>query len=122
MRQTRLMTMRARSLRRELTDAERKLWHALRAHRLAGLSFRRQAPCGPFIADFLCAEARLVIEVDGATHSIEDEIAYDKRRDEWFSAHGYRLLRVTNAEVYRNLDGVRETILAAAHPRFSTPT
>ncbi|WP_400768805.1 DUF559 domain-containing protein [Methylosinus sporium] len=48
MRQTRLMTTRARSLRRELTDAERKLWYALRAHRLAGLSFRRQAPCGPF--------------------------------------------------------------------------
>ena len=108
------MTKRARSLRRELTDAERKLWYALRAHRLAGLSFRRQAPCGPFIADFLCAEAWLVVEVDGATHSTEEEIAYDRRRDEWFAANGYRLLRVTNSEVYRNLDGICETILAQA--------
>ncbi|MBG0812171.1 endonuclease domain-containing protein [Methylosinus sp. H3A] len=122
MRQTRLMTKRARSLRRKLTDAERKLWYALRAHRLAGLSFRRQAPCGPFIADFLCAEAWLVVEVDGATHSTEEEIAYDRRRDEWFAANGYRLLRVTNSEIYRSLDGVCETIVSAAHPRFSTHT
>jgi very-short-patch-repair endonuclease len=122
MRQPRLMTKRARSLRRELTDAERKLWYALRAHRLAGLSFRRQTPCGPFIADFLCAEARLVIEVDGATHSTEDEIVYDRRRDEWFVAKRDRVLRLTNDEIYRNLDGIRETILSATHPRFSTHT
>jgi very-short-patch-repair endonuclease len=108
MRLTRSMTKRARSLRRELTDAKRKLWHALRAHRLAGLSFRRQAPCGPYIADFLCADARLVIEVDGATHSTEEEIAYDRRREKWFAANGYRVLRLTNDEVYRNLDGICE--------------
>ncbi|WP_159730983.1 endonuclease domain-containing protein [Methylosinus sp. Ce-a6] len=122
MRQTRLMTKRARSLRRELTDAERKLWYALRAHRLAGLSFRRQAPCGPYIADFLCAEARLVIEVDGATHSTEEEIAYDRRREEWFAANGYRVLRLANDEVYRNLDGICETILSSAHPLLDTQT
>lgn len=112
MRQTRVMTGRARALRRELTDAERKLWFALRAHRLGGHSFRRQAPCGPFIADFLSAEARLVIEVDGATHSTGDEIAYDKRRDAWFAENGYRVLRLTNDDVYRHFDGVIETILA----------
>ncbi len=112
MRQSRIMTERARHLRREPTNAERKLWHALRAHRLAGLSFRRQAPCGPYIADFLCAEARLIVEVDGATHSSDEEIAYDKQRDAWFAANGYRVLRVTNEDVYRNLDGVCETMLA----------
>jgi very-short-patch-repair endonuclease len=106
------MTERARHSRRESTNAERKLWHALRAHRLAGLSFRRQAPCGPFIADFLCAEARLIVEVDGATHSSDEEVASDKRRDAWLAANGYRVLRVTNEDVYRNLDGVCETILA----------
>ena len=118
MRQTRIMTRRARHLRRELTEAERKLWYALRAHRLAGLSFRRQTPCGPFIVDFLCADARLVVEVDGATHSTEDEIVYDKRRDAWFAANGYRVLRVTNDDVYRNLDGVCETILAWVEGRL----
>jgi very-short-patch-repair endonuclease len=111
-RQTKTMTQRARGLRRELTEAERKLWYRLRAHRLAGLSFRRQAPCGPFIADFFCAGAKLVIEVDGATHSTDDEIAYDARRDAWFAANGYRVLRLTNDEVYRNLDGVCETSMA----------
>jgi very-short-patch-repair endonuclease len=112
MRQTRIMTERARHSRGEPTNAERKLWHALRAHRLAGLSFRRQSPCGPFIADFLCAEVRLIVEVDGATHSSDEEVACDKRRDAWFAANGYRVLRVTNEDVYRNLDGVCETILA----------
>ncbi len=112
MRQTRVMTNRARALRHERTDAERKLWYALRAHRLAGHSFRRQTPCGPFIADFICAEARLVVEVDGATHSSDDEIDYDRRRDAWFAANGWRVLRVTNDDVYRNFDGVIETVLA----------
>jgi len=112
MRQTSLMTQRARRPRRDLTDAERKLWGKLRARRLAGLAFRRQAPCGSFIADFLCAEARLVVEVDGATHSRDEEIAYDKRREAWLVANGYRVLRVTNDDVYRNLDGVCEAILA----------
>ncbi|BDV40051.1 hypothetical protein DSM21852_33040 [Methylocystis bryophila] len=72
MRQTKTMTQHARGLRHDLTDAERKLWYRLRAHRLAGHSFRRQAPCGPFIADFICATANLVIEVDGATHSTDE--------------------------------------------------
>jgi len=111
-RQSKVMTHRARQLRHGLTGAERKLWYRLRAHRLAGLSFRRQAPCGPFIADFLCAAAKLVVEVDGATHSTDEEIAYDMQRDAWFAANGYRVLRVSNDDVRRNLDGVCETILA----------
>jgi very-short-patch-repair endonuclease len=63
---------RARRLRREMTRAESLLWRAMRGHRLAGLHIRRQAPCGPYIADFLCVKARLAIEVDGATHSRPD--------------------------------------------------
>ncbi len=73
--QSKSLTDRARRLRREMTDAERKLWGALRHHRLAGLQFRRQAPCGPYIADFLCHAAMLVVEVDGATHSMDAERA-----------------------------------------------
>jgi very-short-patch-repair endonuclease len=106
------LTERARKLRREMTDAERKLWYALRAHRLAGLPFRRQVPCGPYIADFLCHAARLVVEVDGATHSTHREIASDARRDAWFALNGFRIVRFTNAEVYASIDNVAETILA----------
>ncbi len=97
------------------------MWRALRAHRLAGLQFRRQAPCGPYIADFLCHAARLAIEVDGATHSTEAEIAHDRRRDTWFATRGWRVLRFRNDEVYNNFDGVIETILAHL-PETPSPT
>src|ERR1700753_3117296 len=105
-------TVRARWLRKAMTCAEAILWRSLRGHRLAGLHIRRQAPCGPYIADFLCGAERLVIEVDGATHSSDDELRRDSRRDAWFEANGYRVLRVQNVEVYENLEGVIETILA----------
>ncbi|WP_246716665.1 MULTISPECIES: endonuclease domain-containing protein [unclassified Methylocystis] len=68
----------------------RKLWSALRGHRFQGLQFRRQGPCGPYIADFLCHAAQLVIEVDGATHSTDAELARDSRRDTWFEANGFQ--------------------------------
>jgi very-short-patch-repair endonuclease len=62
------LLVRSRSLRRNLTDAERTIWYAVRAHRLNGASFRRQTPIGPFIVDFACHDARLIIEIDGAQH------------------------------------------------------
>jgi very-short-patch-repair endonuclease len=105
-------TIRARALRKDMTNAERLLWRALRGHRLAGLHIRRPAPCGPFIADFFCNQARLVIEVDGATHSRDEEARRDARRDAWLVANGYRVLRVQNADIHENFAGVIETILA----------
>lgn len=109
-----LATARARALRRDLTKAERKLWSALRAHRFHGLQIRRQAPCGPYIADFLCHAPKLVIEVDGATHSTDRELARDVRRDRWFESNGFAVLRFTNDDVYRSFDGVLERIYLAA--------
>ena len=103
---------RARRLRREMTRAESLLWRAVGGHRLVGLHFRRQAPCGPYIVDFLCEKARLVIEVDGATHSRPDELRRDQKRDAWFAANGYRVLRLQNADIYENFEGAIETILA----------
>ncbi|MFO1114789.1 MAG: DUF559 domain-containing protein [Beijerinckiaceae bacterium] len=105
----------ARRLRRSSSKAEAKVWHALRAHRLNDLHFRRQVPCGPYVADFLCHAARMVVEIDGATHSTEKEIAHDRRRDAWFSANGWRVVRFTNDEVYNNFEGVIETILLHLH-------
>jgi very-short-patch-repair endonuclease len=94
---------RARELRSPMTDAERKLWFALRDRRFACFKFRRQVPIGPFIADFVCFEARLVIEVDGGQHA--DSIQ-DQRRDRWFAANKFRVMRFWNNEVRSNLEGV----------------
>jgi very-short-patch-repair endonuclease len=99
---------RARALRVRMTNAERKLWYALRDRRFAGFKFRRQAPIGPFIADFVCFEERLVIEVDGGQHA---DSLRDRRRDRWFAANRFRVLRFWNNEVLSNLEGVM-TVLA----------
>lgn len=104
------MRRRARGLRIRMTDAERKLWFALRDRRFAGIKFRRQVPIGRFIVDFVCFERRLVIEVDGTQHA--DSIA-DQRRDRWFVANGFRVMRFWNNEVFLNLEGVM-TLLAEA--------
>jgi len=86
----------ARRLRVEMTDAERKLWQALRAHRFRSIGFRRQAPLGPYIADFACHALKLVIEVDGGQHSGSTR---DAARDEWMTREGYRVLRFWKNEV-----------------------
>ena len=99
---------RARALRSRMTDAERKLWFALRDRRFAGFKFRRQVPIGRFIVDFVCFEARLVIEVDGGQHA---DSLQDQRRDRWFAANKFRVLRFWNNEVLSNLEGVM-TLLA----------
>ncbi len=106
----------ARRLRRDMTDAERKLWQALRAHRFRGVGFRRQAPLGPYIADFVCHALKLVIEVDGGLHSVRQQ---DVARDAWSEGQGYRVLRFWNNDVLGNLEGVMDRIgreIAAAPP------
>jgi very-short-patch-repair endonuclease len=101
---------RARDLRSRMTNAERKLWFALRDRRFAGFKFRRQVPIGRFIADFICFEARLVIEVDGGQHA---DSLRDQYRDRWFAANRFRVLRFWNNNVLANLEGVM-TVLAEA--------
>lgn len=103
---------RAKRLRRALTSAETILWAHLRRAAL-GVRFRRQHPIGPYIADFACVSARLVIEVDGATHATPAERAHDAKRDDLLAARGWRVLRVGNADIYENLDGVWRAIQAA---------
>ena len=105
-------TSRARSLRRAQTSAEAKLWSKLRNRQLAGAKFVRQEPIGPYFADFCCREQRLVIELDGATHSTDAERARDAIRTRALEAQTYRVLRFTNADVYDSLDAVCDTIFA----------
>jgi very-short-patch-repair endonuclease len=99
-----------------MTDAEVMLWSKLRLKELHGAHFRRQHPVGSYIADFACVAAKLIVEVDGATHSSDREIAYDGRRDAYMKQRGWNVIRVNNYDVYKNLDRVCEMILAHSHP------
>jgi very-short-patch-repair endonuclease len=99
-------------MRRELTEPERRLWHALRAGRLEGAKFRRQVVIGPYIADFACRTPKmLVIEVDGESHA--EAAAYDHRRSHELKTRGYETIRFPNHDVMSNLDGVLLTIQKA---------
>ena len=100
-------TARARSLRREATPAERALWQYL-ARSQTGAKFSRQMPVGPWFADFLCRELALVVELDGFSHDAAPE--RDVRRDAWMAAHGFAVLRFTNADVLGNVEGVAGAI------------
>jgi very-short-patch-repair endonuclease len=98
----------ARKLRRTPTDAEMRLWWHLRQKQLAGFRFRRQHPLGPYVVDFFCAEAKLVVEVDGGQHADENDA-----RTRWIEAQGYRVIRFWNNDVLGNTEGVLLMILAA---------
>src|SRR4051812_33057606 len=104
----------ARRLRREMTVPERRLWYALRGRRLQGWKFRRQVPIGPFVVDFYCDSAQLVIEVDGRSH--DDRGEADRTRERGLSEHGYRVLRVSNDFVL----GIRHPLCSALFP-YTTP-
>ncbi len=107
------MAHRAKELRANQTSAEARVWSILRARRLAGLKFRRQHVLGRYVADFVCLPARLVIEIDGATHG-EDEEERDAKRTEDIERAGYRVIRFGNDYVLNDADGgVADTILEA---------
>jgi len=102
---------RARRMRRDDTDAEARLWNALRDRRLGGGRWKRQVPRGASIVDFYCFDAGLVVEVDGGQHA--DQISYDARRTAWLEAQGCRVLRFWNSDVLANCNGVCLAILDA---------
>ena len=105
-----------RRLRKNMTDAERRLWWSLQRKQLGGLKFRRQHPFGDYIIDFVCLKAKLAVEVDGGQHS-ENEA--DAARTEFLERAGFRILRFWNNDVLRDTEAVVETILDAL--RGSTP-
>ena len=87
-----------------MTQAERRIWYHVRAGRFQGWNFRRQVPLGPYVADFLCERARLVVEVDGGQHM--ERAAADVERTQWLESRGYTVIRYWNNEVMGNLEGV----------------
>ena len=98
----------AKRLRNDATPAERHLWRHLRRRQVGGWKFSRQMPVGPFVCDFLCREAALVVEVDGGQHA-ESEIR-DETRTQYLENEGYRVIRFWNNEVLENIDGVLQVI------------
>jgi very-short-patch-repair endonuclease len=111
---------RARKLRREMTEAEIRLWQMLRLRQTEGYRFRRQVPIGRFIADFVCHAARLIVEIDGGQHDLlSDE---EMNRAQFLEGQGYRVLRFWNNEVLDNPEGVRSLIAENLHPVTPTQT
>ena len=116
------LTGNARGLRRHQTDVEAKLWQQLRDRRLAGLKFKRQVPRGFYIADFLCDEAMLIVELDGSQHGEQVNIAKDEERTKYLEQLGYLVLRFWNSEVNQAAEGVVETIYREAVARQKAPS
>ncbi|SUB00402.1 DNA G:T-mismatch repair endonuclease [Pannonibacter phragmitetus] len=105
----------AKRMRGDLTEAERRFWHAVRAHRLNGIAFRRQMPIAGYIADFAAPEYKLVVEIDGGQHGMADGLTRDERRDGVMRDLGWTVLRFWNRDVLANLNAVLETVLASCN-------
>lgn len=108
-----LVRSHARTMRKKMTDAELKLWNELRAHRLMGLSFRRQMPVGSYIVDFACPEKKLIVEVDGSQHAA-DVAEKDAFRTRALEDLGWTILRFWNDDVLRDIDGACLHIVTVA--------
>ncbi len=109
----------ARQLRKNLTDAEKRLWQELRMKQMDGHKFRRQFMIGKYIVDFACPEQKLIVELDGGHHS--EQSGADANRTRWLESQGYTVLRFWNNEVTENLMGIKETIYKRLTPHLSPP-
>jgi very-short-patch-repair endonuclease len=101
---------RARRMRKELTDAERKVWRALRARRFAQFKFRRQVPVGRYIADFVCFAKKLVLELDGGQHAEPEQQAQDAARTAWLNSQGFVVLRFWDHEVLKDWEAIEQIL------------
>lgn len=113
------MKCRTKTLRKNLTDAERWLWQRLRNRELSGWKFRRQHSIGPYIVDFVCIEKRLVIELDGGQHV--ENLESDAKRSEYLKEKGYRILRFWNNDVLREGEAVLNVILSCLEKDAPSP-
>jgi very-short-patch-repair endonuclease len=99
-----------RALRNQSTDAEKRLWLFLRAQKLRGRKFRRQAAIGAYVVDFVCFADKLIVELDGPQHLEPEAIAYDERRTNWLASRGFRVVRFRNQELDENIRAVVDAI------------
>ena len=112
-------TSKARSLRQQSTEAESALWNLLRNRQLTCYKFRRQAPIGKYIVDFLCFERKLTVELDGGQH--HEQTIYDSERTEMLETRGYRVVRFWNSDVLEDADAVLQAILIALEEGTPSP-
>jgi very-short-patch-repair endonuclease len=110
-----------RKLRAEMTRPEIRLWYRLRLRQLQGLKFRRQHGIGPYVVDFYCPERKFVIEVDGESHGEEEQVAHDDKRTAFLETLGIRIVRYTNHEVMKNIEGVLADVMAQVGSTSPTP-
>ena len=113
------LTRVAKRLRHEMTDAERVLWREVRAHRFKGFKFKRQEPLGLYVVDFVCYEAKLIIELDGGQHAEQQEA--DAERTRWLESRGFRVVRFWNNDVLANIAGVMQAIEKEITPPSPRP-
>ncbi|MGP4667304.1 endonuclease domain-containing protein [Agrobacterium pusense] len=111
-------TAQARKLRRGETDAEYRLWYELKGRRLNGFKFSRQVPLGAYVADFVCREKMLIVELDGSQHIAS---MHDRQRTRWLNSHGYAVLRFWNHDVFEDLSSTLDTILAVLNAEIFLP-
>jgi very-short-patch-repair endonuclease len=111
----------AKHLRAEMTKAEIILWTRLKGRSLHGHRFHRQHPIGPYIVDFACKAQMLIIEVDGATHSTDTQIKHDVQRTKFLETQAWEVLRISNLDIYENLNGVLEAIASKLPPPTASP-
>lgn len=111
----------ARNLRKAMTSQEVKLWRRLRELRALGHHFRRQSPLTPFVVDFECRRSRVIVEVDGHQHGYDEHQERDRIRDRELANRGYKVLRFSNGEIDREMNGVLQTICAALDERSPHP-
>lgn len=111
-------TTQSRKLRRNETDAEYRLWYELKNRGLSGFKFSRQVPLGPYIADFVCREKMLIVELDGSQHASS---THDRQRALWLNTQGYAVLRFWNHELFEGLSDTLDTILAVLNDEIFVP-
>ena len=116
-----ISTERARNLRKNANDAEKRMWSLLHGRQIDGHKFRRQHAIGNYIGDFVCLRSRLVVELDGDTHGNDERERLDAARTEILERAGFRVIRFWNSDVYDNSDGVVETILSALNASPFSP-
>lgn len=111
----------ARELRKNMTEAETKLWYAIRKKQIEGYQFYRQKIIGNYIVDFYCPRARIIVEVDGSQHYLGEKLGSDKKRDEFLRRLGFKVLRYNDIDVLGNIEGVFENILENVNKRVCPP-
>ena len=100
----------SRELRKNMTPQERKLWNIIRNRQFFGYRFRRQFPIGAYIADFICREKKIIIEIDGGQHNTDENLVYDRNRTEYLNSEGYNVVRFWNNDIDNNMSGVYEKL------------